>query len=105
MYELDCVEKGDDAIEMVKNKKYDLILMDINLGYGKSGVDTSLEIKNVSGYENIPIVALTAYAMQSDKEYFLSLGLTHYLAKPFEKSDLINLIEQILHSSNKNKLI
>ena len=104
LYELDCVENGDNAIEMVKNKKYDLILMDINLGYGKSGVDTSLEIKNINGYENIPIVALTAYAMQSDKEYFLSLGLTHYLAKPFDKSDLINLIEQILHSSNKDKL-
>ncbi len=104
LYELDCAEKGDAAIEMVKSKKYDLILMDINLGYGKSGVDTTLEIKNISGYENTPIVALTAYAMQSDKEYFLSLGLTHYLAKPFDKSDLINLIEQILHSSNKNKL-
>ncbi|MCL5027927.1 MAG: PAS domain S-box protein [Bacteroidetes bacterium] len=105
LYELDCVEKGEDAIELVKNKKYDLILMDINLGYGKSGVETTLEIKNISGYENIPIVALTAYAMHSDKEYFLSIGLTHYLAKPFEKSDLINLIEQILHSSNKDKLI
>ncbi len=104
LYELDCAENGDEAIKMTMEKKYDIILMDINLGYGKSGVETALEIRNIEGYENIPIVALTAYAMQSDKEYFLSLGLTHYLSKPFEKSDLINLIEEILHRLNKNKL-
>ena len=70
--------------------------MDINLGKGLSGVETTEKIKNLKEYKNTPIVALTAFAMAGEKEEFLNFGLTHYLSKPFMKKDLVNLLKEII---------
>ena len=69
--------------------------MDINLGVGLDGVETTREIRKLKGYSSTPVVALTGYAMESDKDKFLSVGFTHYLAKPFDKKDIISLVEDI----------
>ena len=99
-YSVDYAVNGVTALKMAVDKKYSLILMDINLGEGLIGIDVAKEIKNIHGYENTAIVALTAYAGQNEKENFLSLGLTHYLAKPFNKAALIRLIKSILEPEN-----
>lgn len=93
--ELIHTPNGKTALEMVKETKYDAILMDINLKIGMNGLVTAQEIKKVPGYENTPIIAFTAYAMVGDKEEFLSKGCTHYISKPFNKTDLRNLIEKV----------
>lgn len=92
---VDYVRTGEDAIEIVKSNKYPLILMDINLGVGLDGVETTRIIKKLRNYENTSIVALTGYAMESDREKFLKEGFSHYLPKPFDKKDLISLVEEI----------
>jgi PAS domain S-box-containing protein len=91
------VENGEDAIEIVKNKKFKLILMDINLGLGLTGIETAKLIRKMEGYENIPIVALTAFAMAGEKEEFLKAGCTHYLSKPFRKKDIVDLLKKIIN--------
>ena len=93
--DIDYAGKRDEAIEMSKAKKYLIILMDINLGKGIDGIETTKKIREISGDENTPIVALTAFAMKGDREEFLSSGCTHYLSKPFRKDDLLNLILKI----------
>ncbi len=95
-YKIDHAENGELAIEMSKQNNYDVILMDINLGGGINGIETAREIRKLNGYENIPLVAVTGYAMAGDKEVLLSEGLTHYLAKPFEKGELLRLLAEIL---------
>ncbi len=90
--------KGDEAIEMAKANNYLLILMDINLGKGIDGIETAKKVREISGYENIPIIALTAFAMKGDREEFLSGGCTHYISKPFRKDDLRNLVLKIKES-------
>ncbi len=97
---VDVAEKGETAINMAKQENYDLILMDIGLGLGMNGIQTTKEIRKFPGYENIPIVAVTAYAMQGDREKFLSEGLTHYISKPFEVRALQNLVRSILDIKN-----
>jgi PAS domain S-box-containing protein len=94
--ELDVVANGEQALESVKEKKYDVILMDINLGRGLSGLDVTQKIRSHPGYENTPIVAVTAFAMIGDKEEFLKAGCTHYLSKPFKKNELLDLIDEII---------
>ena len=89
-------ETGEEAIEKVKNTKFRLILMDINLGRGLSGIDTTKQIRKIAGYENTPIVALTAFAMAGEKEEFLRNGCSHYLSKPFQKKDIVELLKEIL---------
>jgi len=94
-YELESVENGKAAIQKTKDNIYDIILMDINLGRGIDGLETVREIRKFESYKNTPIVALTAYTLDGDKEDFISKGCTHYLGKPFRKQQLLDLIESI----------
>jgi PAS domain S-box-containing protein len=98
-YKIDSCTKADVAIQMTKQKKYIAVLMDINLGYGKTGLDAAKEIKLLKGYTKVPIIALTAFAMDGDREEFIKAGCTHYLSKPFTKSDLLNILQDALSSN------
>lgn len=84
------------AIESARQKQFDLILMDINLGPGLDGIQAMLEIRKLSNYRNIPIVALTGYASIGDRDRLISLGFTGYLPKPVTKDVLIGLIEEMI---------
>ncbi len=95
-YNVDAAIDGLTALQMAEQKIYSAILMDIDLGFGMNGLDVAQKIKKMHGYENIPIIAVTAYAMLGDREKFLSAGCTHYIAKPFEKFALVELLEEIL---------
>jgi PAS domain S-box-containing protein len=96
LYKMDFAQSGKEALKMVEKKSYKIILMDINLGKGLSGIETTQKIKLIKEYKSTPIVAITAFAMAGEKEEILSSGCTHYLAKPFLKKGLINLLENIL---------
>ncbi len=95
-YTLDIARSADEAIIKVKQNSYRAILMDINLRNDIDGVQLTKLIRQLDGYSNIPIAAITAYALNKDRDEFLSKGLTHYLAKPFSKTDLINLLNSML---------
>jgi len=88
---------GHEALDKTNGKVFDAVLMDINLGAGLNGLEATREIRKNPSYSEIPIVALTAYALDGDKERFLQGGCTHYLSKPFDKESLINLMNIILH--------
>ena len=93
---LDKCDNGPEAIKLAKDNLYSLILMDIGLGFGMNGIEAAKEIKKIPGYQDIPIIALTAYAMKGDKENFIAQGLTHYISKPFLAKELLNLIKEII---------
>jgi len=100
-YLLDYARTGQRAIEMAENKKYAIILMDINLGIGMDGINTAKAIRKIPGYENTPVIALTGYAMESEKEKLLSEGFAFHLAKPFDKSALLEVIGNILEKAEQ----
>jgi PAS domain S-box-containing protein len=93
--DIDFFKNGEEAVEKAKNYKYDLIIMDIGL-QGMSGLEATKEIRKLEGYADVPIIAVTAYAMAGDKEKFLSGGCSHYLSKPFKFSELRTLITKFL---------
>lgn len=93
---LHIANNGKDAMELIMQHKYDAFLMDIALGSGVSGVEVSKVIKSTPGYENTPIIALTAYAMNGEKEKLLNEGLTHYISKPYKMGELIDTLTQAL---------
>ena len=95
-YNIDSAVDGLTALKMVAEKKYSAILMDIDLGFGMNGIEVAQKIRKLEGYENIPIIAVTAYAMMGDKEKFLNAGCTHYIAKPFDRNALIDLLGEAL---------
>jgi len=93
--DVDFTDSGEKAYKLVNESNYDLILMDINLGKGMSGTETTKEIRKIDRYKDIPIVAITGFAMRGDREEFLKAGCTHYLSKPFSRSKITRLIKQI----------
>lgn len=91
---LSTAEQAQAAIS--EDVPYQLVLLDINLGSGKSGADFITDLRAHPDYHDVPVVALTAYALPGDREKFESMGFTSYLAKPFKVDDLIELIETLL---------
>ncbi len=93
---IDITSEGTAAVEMARNTMYEIIFMDINLGAGIDGIEATAQIRQIEGYKNTPIVALTAYATDADRREFLQKGCSHFLAKPFEKSELLSLVNSLL---------
>ena len=90
------VARGEDAIAKCMSDVFDIVLMDIRLKIGIDGVQTFKKIKEIDAYLDIPVLAITAYAMRGDKEYFLEQGFNGYLAKPFVKDTFLGFIKQFL---------
>lgn len=92
----------DEAIAMMQNEQPDLVILDINLGGKKDGIDVGKYIRNNL---NIPFIYLTA---NSDKATIERARETHpdaYLVKPFDKADLYSAIEIALYNFNNQKKI
>ncbi len=88
-----CVDNGADAVEEIKNRSYDLILMDCNMPK-MSGYDAASAIRALPDPEQstIPIIALTANAMPEDREKCLALGINGYLSKPFRLEEFVDTL-------------
>jgi len=98
---LDFAEDADTAIRLVNENIYSAILMDINLDSGVSGLDVTRSIRKIAGYENTPIIALTAYALEGDKEAFIDAGCSGYLSKPFDRKTITQMLMHILEKNQK----
>ena len=96
-YFVDIAENAVDALKLISQKNYSLVLLDINLGSGMNGVDLLGEIRSNFNYINTPILAMTGYAFNSDKVNFLNSGFNNYIAKPFSKQQLLILLDETLN--------
>lgn len=67
--------------------KNDIILMDINLKNGLNGIEFTKVMRTIPACRKTPFVAVTAFANPFDKGECLSMGLTHYISKPFFRID------------------
>ena len=89
---VDLAANGKEAVESAQHAPYDLILMDISMPV-MDGIEATQQIRALpSPLSQIPIVAMTAHALSNDKERFLAAGMSDYLTKPLNKSQLLNCI-------------
>ena len=93
---MDYAIDGRRALTATANKHYDIILLDINLGVGLTGLQVAKKLRQQQEYMKTPIVAITAYAMPGDKERALTMGCTYYQSKPFTKAELLSLFNRCL---------
>jgi len=84
---------GLSAVEISKEEKFDLIIMDIRMP-GLDGIEASQRIKKDSLNERTPIIALTAHAMAGEKEQLLTNGLEDYMTKPVNTLQLQQIISK-----------
>lgn len=95
------VTDGESCLELIRKEKFDIILMDINLGSGKmDGVETMKHIKRMESYRSTPIIVITSYAMPGDRRRFLKEGFDFYFEKPIERHALIQQINWFLNPEN-----
>ncbi len=85
-----CLDNGFDCLELLKTKTFDLILMD-DMMPKMSGVETLHKLKENPNF-NIPVVAMTANAIEGMKEKYLNEGFNNYLSKPINRQELNNII-------------
>lgn len=95
-YDVALAATGEEALDLAASSTFDVLLVDINLGKGKSGEDVLREVRKLGDYEETPIVAVTAYAMPGDKERFFAEGFDDYVSKPFSKQRLLEALEAVL---------
>ncbi|MFC2102898.1 ATP-binding protein [Bacteroidota bacterium] len=93
---VEIVRSGEQALGRIKEKTYDVILMDIDLGRGMDGIETTKQIRELEDYNKTPIIAVTALAMKGQKELFLEQGCSHYISKPFDSKVFLRLIKSVL---------
>jgi PAS domain S-box-containing protein len=90
------VENGKEALEKLEQSDFDLILMDIQMPV-MNGIEATQAIRSsdkLGSKKNIPIIAMTAYAMSGDREKFLASGANGYLGKPFKLEDLRQVLKK-----------
>lgn len=92
--DIETIDNGLEAIELIKKNKYDLILLD-DMMPKLSGTETLLKLKEIDSFD-IPVVALTANAITGMKEKYLKAGFNDYLSKPIDKTELNRIINEFL---------
>jgi len=91
-YEVDIAKTGHLAIELAKRTEYDIILMDINLGEGMTGIQAAREIHKLK--VNIPIIAMTAYSTEKEINQIMKNYFTGFVLKPIDKISLFKVLEK-----------
>ena len=94
-YEVIEARSGEDGVEIAIKEMPDMVLMDIQLP-GIDGMETTRRIRKSGACGDIPIVALTSYAMTGDREKTLKAGCTGYIEKPINPDTFMDEIEKYL---------
>lgn len=100
-YALEVVPHVEDALRAAREGEFDLLVLDINLGEERTGLDLLNELRALPAYENTPALALTAYAMPGDKERFEDAGFEAYIAKPFTRKELHTALKWMLEKDER----
>lgn len=94
---IEVAQNGKEAIELYGQKKYDIILMDIRMPF-MDGYKTTKKIRETEAGTNmhVPIIAVTANALEGDREKCLEAGMDDYMSKPLKTDDLLQKMQILL---------
>jgi two-component system cell cycle response regulator len=86
---------ADEALQLLDKTEPSLILMDIQMP-GMDGLELTRQLRNDPRHRKVPIVALTAYAMETDRTRILEVGCNGYISKPIDTETFSSLVEGFL---------
>ena len=87
--------RGDLGFELIKSGNPDLIIIDIQLPK-MSGIEICSELRKIDRFKDIPILAVTSFAMKGDKERILAAGFNQYISKPINVQKFRELLIKLL---------
>ncbi len=88
----------EEALPVLDNHQFDFVVIDINLQGEYNGLDALKIIHKMSKYENVPIIAVTAYVLPGDKEKFIAAGFHDFISKPIFREKMIESLDRIFLS-------
>jgi len=95
-YEVEATADAEAALDLARRAWFDVLLIDVNLGTGLSGLDLLHELRSMSAYVYVPALVVTALSHPHDRERIMNHGFDGYLAKPFTRSELLHATESVL---------
>ena len=95
-FSLKVVSHGEEALRVAHVRRFDLFIIDINLGESYTGMDLLRDLRAQPMYANTPAIACTAYALPGDRERFLRAGFDIHLTKPFTRERLLHAVQEAL---------
>ena len=94
-FDTEVAESAEDALQSIKARRPDLILMDVQLP-GMDGLTFAQSLRSVPEAAGVPIVALTSHAMRGDRERAMAAGCAGYLSKPIDTRTLGDNLRAVL---------
>jgi signal transduction histidine kinase/ActR/RegA family two-component response regulator len=91
--EIEIATNGQEALERIAEATFDLVLMDVQMPL-MDGYEATMRIRQNPSLRSLPIVAMTAHAMQSDRERCIAVGMNAYVTKPFDPMELFAVLAQ-----------
>ena len=99
VYDVELSDNADDALTLIKNNDFDLILLDVNLGNSDDGRHVLNMLKKETEYSNIPVIIITAYDIKKEEKDLLVNLSCDFLEKPLDKKVLLDSIARCLNSN------
>ncbi|MHA8061905.1 PAS domain-containing protein [Aquirufa beregesia] len=93
-FQLDIANNGKEGIELLKQKEYDLVLMDLQMPE-MDGYQATVYIRNEMK-SNIPIIAMTAHSLVGEQQKCFDIGMNGYVSKPYKQQDLLQKIREFI---------
>ncbi len=94
-FEVITANDGLEGVETARKQRVDLVIMDIKMPK-MDGYEATMRIKKLEGYQSVPIIALTSYAMAGDKKKAVAAGCDGYIAKPINPETFMDEIRIFL---------
>jgi PAS domain S-box-containing protein len=101
---VDLAENGADAVRMVRENDYDIVLMDMQMPV-MDGIEATQVIRSDAGFQDLPIVAMTANAMAADREKCLKAGMNDHLGKPIDPEQLFGALSHWIKRPDGEKVL
>ncbi|MEM1117117.1 MAG: PAS domain S-box protein [Bacteroidota bacterium] len=89
---------GDSALAVFESQTPDAVFLDIHLGQSITGEDVMRRLRMMPASADLPIVAVTAYALPGDRERFLAAGFDGYVTKPYSREHLLRSMEEAIQA-------
>jgi CheY-like chemotaxis protein len=96
-YDVVTVFCAPDAYETARTEQFDVIVSDIGMP-GMNGYELAERLRALEGYEAVPMIAVTGFAMYDDRERAARAGFNAFLTKPINPTDLIDLVNRMRES-------